>query len=68
MISRLSDALNEKNKVKFIFDTAIKPLLASESGEMLTVRVYDLSDPDNEQLGSALHSTNGKGYFISPAP
>lgn len=68
VISRLSDALNEKDKVKFVFDASIKPLLTSEKDEMLTVRLYNLLDPANNQLASALHSDNGKGYFVSPAP
>ena len=69
MISRLSDTLNEKGNVRFIFDAATKPLLTSEKDELLTVRVYDLSNPANKQLASALHlPDNRKGYFVSPAP
>jgi hypothetical protein len=69
VISRLSNALNEKEKVRFIFDAATKPLLTSEKDELLTVRVYDLSNPANKQLASALHlPDNRKGYFVSPAP
>jgi hypothetical protein len=69
VISRLSGALNEKEKVRFIFDAATKPLLTREKDELFTVRVYDLSNPANKQLASALHlPDNGKGYFVSPAP
>jgi hypothetical protein len=69
VISRLSDALNEKEKVKFVFDAETKPLLTREKDELLTVRVYDLSNPANKQLASALHlPDNRKGYFVSPAP
>jgi hypothetical protein len=69
VISRLSDALNEKGKAKFVFDAATGPLLTSEKDELLTVRVYDLSNPANKQLASTLHlPDDGKGYFVSPAP
>jgi hypothetical protein len=69
VISGLSDALNEKQKVQFIFDAAIKPILISKKDETLTVRVYNLSDPANSRLASMLHmSADSKGYFVSPAP
>jgi hypothetical protein len=69
VISRLSDALNEKRKVQFIFDAAIKPMLIGKNDETLAVRVYNLSDPANSRLASTLHmSDDNRGYFVSPAP
>jgi hypothetical protein len=67
-MARISGALNEKQKVGFVFDAAVKPLLAGDMGETLTLRVYDLSDPANAKLASRLPSLSaGKSYFLSPA-
>ncbi len=66
-MARISEALNEKQKVGFVFDAAIKPLLTGDMGETLTLRVYDLSDPANEKLASRLRMLSvGKSYFLSP--
>jgi hypothetical protein len=65
MIARLSGALNVDN-ARFIFDAAIKPLLTGNLQDTLTLRIYDLTDPANTVLASALHLEGpGKRYFVS---
>ena len=67
-IAGISGLLDEKQKVSFIFDAAIKPLLTGDMQKNLTLRVFDLSEPANDKLAAGLHVSNaGKGYFLSPA-
>jgi hypothetical protein len=66
MIARLAGALDVGDKASFIFDAAIKPTLIGDMQETLTLRVYDLTDPANSALASALRIEGpGKRFFVS---
>jgi hypothetical protein len=54
------------DEASFIFDAAIRPLISRNMQEMLTLRIYDLTDPENAVLASALHVEGPeKRYFVS---
>ena len=70
VLAQLSTAAHQtRDRPHFVFDAAIAPVLATDKDEMITLRVYDLSDPANGALATLLHLSNFHDqYFVTLAP